>query len=147
MPTKKTEIILIATYQDISLNQILKKGPAKKIDDFLKTKEKTLKRKKRLINISKRKLSIDKSKTKKVIISTLDHFGEERLPTLTPEIKVLTPATKKVDVTIINVDAYCATCKLKRARVFTVSIRDLEYQTEKVTRTEIDTKNVIPEKY
>ena len=44
MPTKKIEIILITTYEDLLPNQILKKGLTEKIDDFLKTLEKMLKK-------------------------------------------------------------------------------------------------------
>lgn len=44
MPTKETKIIPIATYQNVFLNQILKKGSEEKIDDFFKILEKTLKK-------------------------------------------------------------------------------------------------------
>lgn len=45
MPIKKTKIILLATHQNVFPNQILKKSSAKKIDNFLKILEKTLKKK------------------------------------------------------------------------------------------------------
>ncbi len=52
------EITSMATQQDTLLNQILKRGLAKKIDDFLKTPEKISDKKRRLINASKRKLAM-----------------------------------------------------------------------------------------
>ncbi len=45
MPTTKTEIISITTQQNDLPNQILKKGSAEKIDDFLKISEKISKKK------------------------------------------------------------------------------------------------------
>lgn len=111
---KKIEIIFIATHQDFFANQILKRGSAKKIDDFLNISEKTSK-KTRLIDISKRKFSMDKLKPKTVVISTLDYFGEERLPILIPETNVSTLAIKEVNIAIIDADVYCITCKVKRA--------------------------------
>lgn len=48
--------------------------------------------------------------------------------------KVLTFATKKVDVAMIGADAYRTVCKLKRAQVFAISIKDLKYQAEKKAR-------------
>lgn len=49
----------------------------KKIYNFLKTSNKTLKKKRQLINTFKYKLSIDKLKPKIIVISTLDYFGEK----------------------------------------------------------------------
>ncbi len=44
MPTAETEIISIATQQDVLPNWILKRGSKKKIDDFLKIPEKISKK-------------------------------------------------------------------------------------------------------
>lgn len=46
IPTKKTKIISIITYQNTFLNQSLKKSLVVKIDDFLKILEKKIKKKK-----------------------------------------------------------------------------------------------------
>lgn len=127
MPTKKTEIILIATYQDVFLNQILKRGSAEKIDDFLKTQEKTSKRKKWLIHAFKRKLNMNKSKYKTDFISTLNHSKKEQLPVLISEVKIITLDTKKVNIAMIGADTYCIACKLIKALVFAVFMKDLEY--------------------
>ena len=48
IPTAETEIIFMATQQDVLPNRILKKGSAEKIDDFLKILEKISK--KRTVN-------------------------------------------------------------------------------------------------
>lgn len=77
MLIKKTEIILIAIYQDVFLNQIPKKVLIEKIDNFLKILEKISKRKKWLINVSKQKLIMDKSKFKKVFTRTLNYFEKK----------------------------------------------------------------------
>ena len=43
------------------------------------------------------------------------------------KVKILIFAIKEVDIVIIGADAYDAAYKLKKARVFAVSIRDLKY--------------------
>ncbi len=45
MPTVETEIISMVTQQDVLPDQILKRGSAEKIDDFLKIPEKISKKK------------------------------------------------------------------------------------------------------
>lgn len=147
MLTKKTEIIFIATYQDVFLNQILKRDSAEKIDDFLKTLEKMSKTKKQLINTAKRKLNINKSKYKTDPISTLNHSGKEQLLILIQEIKILTLDTKEVNIVIIGANVYCTACKLKKALVFALLMGDLKYQAEKKARLETNRKSFIPEKH
>ena len=90
---------------------------------------------------------MEKSKPKTVIISISDHSKKKRLSTLTLEVKVSTSVTKEVNVAMIDTDIYCITCKLKRAQVFAIFIKNLKYQAEKKARPETDPKNVIPEKY
>ena len=48
---------------------------------------------------------------------------------------------------MIGVDAYRAACCLKGAQVFAVSIRDIQYQTEKEVSAETNPRNVVPQKY
>ncbi len=55
--------------------------------------------------------------------------------------------TKEVDVIMIGVDAYYAACRLKRAQVFAISMRDLEYQAKKEARPKTDSKSIVPEEY
>ena len=64
------------------------------------------------------------------------------IPPRTPKI-----GTKEVDVAMIGADAYCAACRLKRAQVFAVSMRDLEYQAEKEAKPEIDPRSIVSEEY
>ena len=127
MPTVDTDIIPMATQKDVLSNRILKKDSAEKIDKFLKILEELSKKKRQLINASKRIISMAKSNHKTVVISTLDNSRKEGLPILIPEIKISTLNTKKVDITMIGADTYWIACKLKRAQVFTVSMKDLEY--------------------
>lgn len=52
-----------------------------------------------------------------------------------------------VNVILIDVDAYCTAYKLKRAQVFAISMKELEFQATKEAKLETDLKSVIPEKY
>ena len=61
------------------------------------------------------------------------------IPSQTPTL-----GTKEVDVAIIDTDAYHVAYRLKKAQVFAVSMRDLEYQAEKKTRPETDLRTVVP---
>lgn len=70
---------------------------------------------------------MDKSKPKTIIISTWNYFEKEKLIILILERKISTLAIKKINIAIIGVDAYCTACKLKKAHVFTVSMKNLEY--------------------
>ena len=62
-----------------------------------------------------------------------------------PQTPIL--GTKEINIAMIGTDAYCATCRLKRAQVFTISMRDLEYQAEKETKPETDPRTVVPAEY
>lgn len=108
----ETEILFMAIQQDVLLNKILKKGLAKKIDNFLQVSKKISNKKKRLLNIPKRKLALQKPKLKTIIISLLDNFGKKDMPIPLKRAKI---GTKEVDITIISIDAYCEVCKLKKA--------------------------------
>lgn len=48
---------------------------------------------------------------------------------------------------MIDTDSYYATCRLKKAQFFVISIKDLEYQVEKEAKPETNLKNVLPEEY
>ena len=48
---------------------------------------------------------------------------------------------------MIGADAYCAACHLKRAQVFAVSMRDIQYQAEKEARAGTNSKSVVPQEY
>lgn len=100
-----------------------------------------------MINASKQKLNIDKLKSKKIFTSNLDNFEQEELPILIPEAKISTLAIKKVDITIIDADAYYVAYKLKRAWIFAISTRNLEYHAKKKARPKTNSKIVVLEKY
>ena len=51
------------------------------------------------------------------------------------------------DVAIIGTNTYCLACQLKRAQVFTISIKNLEFQAEKKARPETNPKTFLPEEY
>ena len=57
------------------------------------------------------------------------------------------PKVKDIDIALIGTAAYCAAYRLKRAQVFAVSIRDIQYQAEKEAKDETNPKNVVPQKY
>lgn len=54
---------------------------------------------------------MNKSKSKIVVISTLDNFEEERLPILISKAKISILATSEVDITIISMDTYFISSK------------------------------------
>ena len=74
----------------------------------------------------------------------MDNLGKEDLP-----ISIPIPTLDKslVDVAMIDADAYRAICNLKRAQVFAISMRDLEFQVAKEAKPETDPKSVVPEEY
>ena len=49
------------------------------------------------------------------------------MPIFIRAIKKSDSKAKDINIAIINADAYCATCCLKGAQVFAVSMRDIEY--------------------
>lgn len=55
--------------------------------------------------------------------------------------------TKQIDNVIIAINIYCMICKLKKAQVFTISLRNLKYQVKKETRLETDLKTMVLVKY
>ena len=48
---------------------------------------------------------------------------------------------------MIGIDAYCTAYKLKKAQVFAVSMKDLEYHAEKEVRPETNPRNIVLEEY
>ena len=144
-PIEKTKKIFKAKQQqDIILNRILKRGSIKNLDGFLKTTEKIVKKKRQLANVFKQKLNIGKQNSKTVVINTLGNSSKEELAIL-----LLAPTFRKnvEDVVMIDADAYCLACQLKRAQVFAISIRVLKFSAEKEARPETNLKTVVLEKY
>ena len=48
---------------------------------------------------------------------------------------------------MIDTDTYYVIYYLKRAQVFIVSIKDIQYQAKKEARVETNLKNIVPQKY
>lgn len=90
---------------------------------------------------------MDKSKSKIIFINILNYLEEERLLILKLKAKILTFATKKVNITIISADVYRFACKLKKVQVFAIFITDLKYLAAKKTRQETNLKSVVLEEY
>lgn len=52
-----------------------------------------------------------------------------------------------INIIMIDIDIYCLTCKLRKALVFVIFIRNLEYQAKKRLNQKTDPKCLIPKKY
>ena len=88
-----------------------------------------------------------RNQLKKATISNLDSSDKKELPVSILAIKESDPKAKDIDIAIIGADTYCATCHLKRAQVFAISMRDIQYQVEKKAGAEIDPISVLPQEY
>lgn len=67
------------------------------------------------------------------------------MPIPIPAIKKSTPKVQDVDKAMIGADAYQAACRLKRAQVFALSMKNIQYQAEKEARAKTNPKSIIPE--
>ncbi len=74
-------------------------------------------------------------------------YDKKELSVLLAAIKTSEPKAQDIDIAMIGADAYCAACRLKRAEVFAVSMRDIQYQAEKEARVETNPKSVVPQEY
>lgn len=77
----------------------------------------------RLFNAFKQKSIKKKPRSEIIVINSLDNSNNKLLPTLT---LTSTFNIDKVDVIMIDADAYHMTCKLKGAQVFVISLIDLK---------------------
>ena len=144
-PIEETkEISEAKQQQDIISNRILKRGSIENLNSFLKTTEKIVRKKRRLAIAFKQKSNIGKQNSKIVIFNTFGNSGKEELPTST----LATIFEQDVEnVAMIDADAYRLACQLKRAQVFAILMKDLEFQAEKEARPETNLKTVVPKKY
>ncbi len=104
-------------------------------------------KKRRQINKSKQKASIKEINSRKATINSLDSSNKKELPVPLAVIKTSKSKAKDINIAMIGTDVYCAACYLKRAQVFAVSIRNIQYQVEKETRAETNLKSVVPQEY
>ena len=77
----------------------------------------------------------------------MNSSDKKQLPVFILAIKISDPKAKDIDIAMIGIDAYCAAYYLKKAQVFALSMRDIQYQAEKDARAENNPKSVIPYKY
>ena len=104
-------------------------------------------KKRKKINKSKQATSIGKTSSIKATISSLDSSHKKELPVPISATKELDPKAKDIHIAMIGADAYYVACRLKRAQVFAVSMKDIQYQAEKKARAETDPTSVIPQEY
>lgn len=64
---------------------------------------------------------------------------------ISPQIPTLN--IKEVNIAMMSVDTYCVTCKLQRAQIFAISMKDLEYQVRKEARLETNLKTIVSVEY
>ena len=126
---------------------MIKRGSKENITNFLQTSNKLSSKKRRQINKNKQKTSIGKTSSRKATISYLNNSDKKKLPVPILAIKKSEPGTKDIDIAMISVDAHCIACCLKRAQMFTISLRAIQYQAEKKARAETNPKSVVPKEY
>ena len=56
------------------------------------------------------------------------------MPVFISATKELDAKAKDIDITMISANVYYATCYLKKAQVFAILMKDIEYQAEKEVR-------------
>lgn len=68
---------------------------------------------------------------KTIVISILNNLKNKDLPILILKMKILIFGIKEIDIGIIDVNIYWIAYKFKKAQIFILSMRNLEYQIEK----------------
>ncbi len=142
-----TKTAVIRIKEDITFRKIIKKSSKKDMTDFLQTPDKLSSKKRRQINKNKQKASIEEISSRKATINSLDSSNKKELLVPLVAIKTSKPKAKDIDIAMIDVDAYRTACRLKRAQVFAVFMRYIQYQAEKEARAETDLKSVVTQKY
>ncbi len=77
----------------------------------------------------------------------MDSSDKKELPVSLATIKTSESKAKDIDITMIGTDAYCIAYCLKKAQVFAISMRDIQYQAEKEARAKTDPKSVVSQEY
>lgn len=62
-----------------------------------------------------------------VKINTSNQSGKDNVPIFILETNISISATKYINVTIIDINAYHMTCRLEKAQAFVILIKNLEY--------------------
>ena len=126
---------------------MIKKGLKKDITDFLQMPNKLSSKKKRQINKNKQKVNIGETNSRKAIISNLKNSNKKELPVSILATKTLKLKTKNINIAIIGANAYCIAYYLKRAQVFAISMRNIQYYAKKKVRAEINLKIDVFQEY
>ena len=122
---------------------MIKRVTKEDITDFLQMMNKLSSKKRKLINKSKQKICIEKTTSRIPIINNWHNSNKKELQLSIPETIISKPKVKNIDIAMIDADAYCAAYYLKKASLFTLSIRDIQYQVEKEPRADTILKNII----
>ena len=141
------ETAVIQIEKDITLRKMIKRGLKQDITDFLQMSNKLFSKKRKQINKNKWKIDIRETSSKKATISSLNSFDKKKLLFVISATKKSDPKAKDIDIAMISVDAYCAACFLKRAQVFGISMRDIQYQAKKDARVETNPISIVPQEY
>ena len=141
------EIAIVRIKKDITFQKMIKRDWKKDMIDFLQTPNKLFSKKRRQINKSKRKINIRKNSSKKATISSLNSSDKKELPVSILATKESDPQAKNINIAMIGADAYYAACCSKKALVFAISMRDIQYQAKKEAKAESDQTSVIPQEY
>ena len=104
-------------------------------------------KKKKQINKSKQKTSIKKINSRKAIINNLKSSDKKELSVSIPLIKISKPKVKNIDIIMISVDIYYIAYYLKKAQMFIILIKNIQYQAKKKVKAETNLKNVVFQKY
>ncbi len=147
LPSSPTETAVLRIEEAIIPQKMIKRGSKEDMTDFLQMLDKLSSKKRRQINKSKRKASIGETSSRKATINSLDSSNKKELSVPLAAIKTSEHKTKDIDIAMISTDAYHVACCLKRAQVFAISARDIQYQAEKETRAETHPKSVVPQEY
>ena len=141
------EIAVVRIEKNITPQKIIKRDSKKDMTDFLQALNKLFSKKRRQINKSKRKTGIGEINSKKATISSLDSSDKKELPIPILVTKKSDSKAKDIDIAMIGADAYCTAGCLKRAQVFIISMRDIQYQAKKKARAETNLTSVVSQKY
>ena len=144
LPTKTAVVIIEG---DITPRKMIKMGLKEDMTDFLQMPNKLFSKKRKQINKSKGKVNRKKTSSRKTTINSLESSDKKELPVPIPITKTSEPKIKNINIAIISADVYCTACCLKKAQVFAISMRDIQYQAENEVRAETNPKNVIPQEY
>ncbi len=143
LPSLPMETVAIRIEKAITLRKMIKKGSKKDMTDFLQTPDKLSSKKRRQINKCKQKVNIRETSSRKSTINSFDNSDKKELLVPLAVTKTSKPKAKDIDIAMIGAKAYRVACCLKRAQVFTVSMKDIQYQAEKEARAKTYPKSVI----